>query len=487
MTAVLDTAENTGLLSTDDNGGEIAEVKRGQDSLTEDGLLLRNEITSTTPPCQRITRSMMMARQKEISLCSDKASDYEVQQDHLEERDNDEMVHNNETDKEQQECPAKEITDRTDDTDNGMSWDYPEGRDNNEDENISWDYSEERNDNEDDDGLNNNNRVTLRTNAVALHRKALPPLRQLVIRKFAAQNTHGLRRRPCDAEGNPLAHEPHDYMCYEHLIALMKTKSLDAFFVQETWLEGDTFDEVINGYHIFRHNGGKGNHNFHRVAIILSPHYHEGWKAAGARPPMTTDAAGEFAGRYISINVIFNSRNRMGKQVRGRKGDKHLALTLASVYHPCTKTGSEELYVCFLDTLDTLLSKLPPHSKIIMGMDVNANIGRSDELQSSEFQATLGPYGFSKQNLKGEGLLTVYLAHRLCAMNTYFESKANGPGYDTWTNKQPTSTGQADSHMLDLIVCSTMLHKRVRNCFVASDGADSDHCAVRMELNLTSL
>jgi len=73
-------------------------------------------------------------------------------------------------------------------------------------------------------------------------------------------------------------------------------------------------------------------------------------------------------------------------------------------------------------------------------------------------------------------------------MNTYFESKANGPaGYGTWTNKWPTSTGQADSHMHNLIVCSTTLHKRVRNCFVASDGADSDHCAVRMELNLTSL
>jgi len=177
----------------------------------------------------------------------------------------------------------------------------------------------------------------------------------------------------------------------------------------------------------------------------------------------------------------------MGKQVHGKKGDKHLALTLASVYHPCTKTGSEELYVRFLDTLDTLLIKLPPHSEIIMGTDVNANIGRFDELQSSGFQATLGPYGFSKRNSKGEGLLTVYLAHRLRVMNTYFESKATGPGYGTWTSKRPTSTGQADSHMLDLIVCSTTLHKRVRNCFVASDGADSDHRAVRMELNLTSL
>jgi hypothetical protein len=96
----------------------------------------------------------------------------------------------------------------------------------------------------------------------------------------------------------------------------------------------------------------------------LPPRYYAGWKAAGARPPITTDAAGKFAGRYISINVILNSHDRMGKQVSGKKGDKHLALTLASVYHPCTKTGSEEIYVCFLDTLDIILSKLPAHNKI---------------------------------------------------------------------------------------------------------------------------
>ena len=41
--------------------------------------------------------------------------------------------------------------------------------------------------------------------------------------------------------------------------------------------------------------------------------------------------------------------------------------------------------------------------------------------------------------------------------------------------------------MLDLIVCSTTLHKRVKNCQVVDDGTDSDHRAVRMQLNLTSL
>ena len=88
---------------------------------------------------------------------------------------------------------------------------------------------------------------------------------------------------------------------------MMQIKSLDVYFVQETWLEGDAFDEVINGYHVFRHNGGKGNHNFRGVAIILSPQYYKGWKVAEARPPLTTGATSEFAGRYISINITLKS------------------------------------------------------------------------------------------------------------------------------------------------------------------------------------
>jgi hypothetical protein len=122
-----------------------------------------------------------------------------------------------------------------------------------------------------------------------------------------------------------------------------------------------------------------------------------------------------------------------------------------------------------------------------MGADDDANIGRLNELQSSKFHSILGPYGFSKCNSKGEGLLTVYLAHCLRVMYTFFEGKANGPGYGTWSSDQPTSTGQAESHMLDLIVCLTTLHKRVHNYQVAIDGADSNHRAVRMQLNLTSL
>ena len=69
----------------------------------------------------------------------------------------------------------------------------------------------------------------------------------------------------------------------------------------------------------------------------------------------------------------------------------------------------------------------------------------------------------------------------------HFLWRENGTGYGTWYSDQPTSTGQAESHMLDLIVCSTTLHKHVHNCQVAIDRADSNYRAVRMQLNLTLL
>jgi len=95
----------------------------------------------------------------------------------------------------------------------------------------------------------------------------------------------------------------------------MKLKEIDVYFLQETWLEGDMFNETINRYHVFCHNGGIGHHNFHGVVIVLSPRYYDGWKAAGARPPITTDAAGEFSGRFISLNRKFTSNNRTGKRI----------------------------------------------------------------------------------------------------------------------------------------------------------------------------
>jgi hypothetical protein len=157
------------------------------------------------------------------------------------------------------------------------------------------------------------------------------------------------------------------------------------------------------------------------------------------------------------------------------------------VYHPCTKTGEDKLYLQFLETLDNLLGQAPANLEIIMGADVNSNIGKHNGIHSTEFCTALGPHGLAKRNMKGESLLHICLAYQLRVMNTFFETKSGSPGHSTWTSNRPTSSGIADSHMLDLNVCSVALHKRIRNCCTTLDGLDSDHRAVSLDLNLTSI
>jgi hypothetical protein len=41
------------------------------------------------------------------------------------------------------------------------------------------------------------------------------------------------------------------------------------------------------------------------------------------------------------MNIKMESNDCVGKQVQGKQGNKQLALTLASVYHPFTKTGDD--------------------------------------------------------------------------------------------------------------------------------------------------
>ena len=119
------------------------------------------------------------------------------------------------------------------------------------------------------------------------------------------------------------------------------------------------------------------------------------------------------------MNIKLASKNRGGKQVRGKQDNKQHALTLASVYHPCTKTGDDATYHRFLDTLDTLLGLAPMKSEIIMGADINSNIGTLDNQNSPKFCTVLGTHGLSKRNKKGKNLLHVYLTHQLCVMNTF--------------------------------------------------------------------
>ncbi len=109
------------------------------------------------------------------------------------------------------------------------------------------------------------------------------------ISKIYTQNAHGLWCRARDRDGNIINNCERDTTKLEHLIHRMRTDDIDAWLIQETWLEEDKFDTIIGGYHVFRHKSpidstGR-NHLFRGVAIVLSPRYYLAWQAAGSPSP----------------------------------------------------------------------------------------------------------------------------------------------------------------------------------------------------------
>jgi hypothetical protein len=293
------------------------------------------------------------------------------------------------------------------------------------------------------------------------------------ISKIYTQNAHGLWCRVRDRNGNIIKNCKQDTTKLEHLIHWMRVNDIDAWLIQETWLEEDDYDTVVGGYHIFRHNSPIGStgrdHLFRGVAIILSPRYYLAWKTAGSPSPITTASTGVFAGRFIGLNLKFDcfGFDSHGRQVKG----KSLSIFLASVYHHCHDIPHEQC----IETLNSLLHFVPKNSKLIIGADINAKVGNID---CEEFKAVLGPHGPARRNTRGSNLLLRYLLHKLRIENTFFDA----PQHATFT-----TVNDGNQTMIDIFACAKSLHCRVRHCRTVTDGMESDHTAVRLDLVLTSL
>ena len=86
-----------------------------------------------------------------------------------------------------------------------------------------------------------------------------------------------------------------------------------------------------------------------------------------APTPITTDSSSQFAGRFISLTVKFQSYDNNGKIMKETK----FKCALTSVYHPC----HDDEHELFNDCLSSLLSKIATKTEVLVGKDVNARIG----------------------------------------------------------------------------------------------------------------
>ena len=139
--------------------------------------------------------------------------------------------------------------------------------------------------------------------------------------------------------------------------------------------------------------------------IILGPDLTQAWTRAGKLEPITYSPTSWFPGRMIGVTLSFpNFSNRPSDTYHWRaKGQ--IKLFLCSVYHPCDAEAQKEFY----DDLDNFIARRPRNSEMLMGADVNCNVGT----RSPRFCDILGPHGLNNRNTKGRKLLYLYKTNNL--------------------------------------------------------------------------
>ena len=133
--------------------------------------------------------------------------------------------------------------------------------------------------------------------------------------------------------------------------------------------------------------------NYERgVAIILSPIFKRAYEKAGRPKPITTSQSDkDNVGRFIGVSLKFpNFVDTFGIR---RKGHTNYFF-IASCYHP----HQEEIFNQFKDTITTLLfSQVQNNATLLLGHDINANLGTRSTCATESYEDVLGPYGIEKE------------------------------------------------------------------------------------------
>ena len=141
------------------------------------------------------------------------------------------------------------------------------------------------------------------------------------------------------------------------------------------------------------------------------------------------------------------------------------------MYHPNDFEEQKEFY----PELDNFISNRPRNAEILMGADINCNVG----ITSTRFNHTLGAHGIDNRNTKGRELLYLYKTNNLKLLLSYFKHR----NYVTYRLFNESRT----AHMLDNFMCCDNLFKRISDCKVTRSGVRSDHTAIVAKFRIMSI
>jgi hypothetical protein len=144
------------------------------------------------------------------------------------------------------------------------------------------------------------------------------------------------------------------------------------------------------------------------VCIILSPIFDQVHKKNG-REVIKLEIGKNFEGRIIGVQLTFPNIDNNGKKIKG-----NLNISLYSIYHPVDNIEFENF--------NTILNSIPPETNIILGHDINANIGTSTNSRQ-HLKETIGAYGIENRNNKGTSLINLMASLNMKITNTHFNPK----------------------------------------------------------------
>jgi hypothetical protein len=250
----------------------------------------------------------------------------------------------------------------------------------------------------------------------------------------------------------------------------MKTNNWSAVCLQETWKLG-TNSYFIDGYKILEHGHSTNMHTEGRtkagVCIILNPFLADAHQMA-QDISITLPTDHEFEGHFLGIPLTFRDHDNNGKKLK-----RNTTLFLCSVYHPYESNN----HANFNDLLPTLLSQAPPRSHVILGHDINCNVGTCDD-PNDDLRRAIGPFGLDNRNGKGLDFIQTLLQMELKVANSYFKKE----NHATYRNINGNS-----HHMLDVFSISTSIFKRIQDCGIIYGGVTSDHTAVQLTIQLSTI
>ena len=198
----------------------------------------------------------------------------------------------------------------------------------------------------------------------------------------------------------------------------------------------------------------------HRYMHTEDIKYHE----TGNRWTLATVSAGG-VGILIGPRALktLNSIEKIQPRMMAATFNGNPRATIISCYSP-TNVSEETELVAFYDELSSLVHSIPKHNMLVIGGDMNAQIGKNGNNKYSLHNTS---------NRNGQHLTDFMIENRLTCLNTNYQKREGKLWTYTYANN---SKAQIDY---------VLINKKWKNCAMNCEGVSSDHRIVTVKIRLS--